>query len=103
MLLNEVKYGVREAAKLLGVGQTTLRMFMKKGQIPVIRFDGKLMFLQKDLEEFLQSHYGHVKVTTETRTSLPPLPAYVINSPHLKGIYSQNKIKHYSKTPTKAL
>jgi excisionase family DNA binding protein len=88
LLLNEVKYSIRQAAQLLGVGQTTLRTFMKNGQVPVIRLDGKLMFLQKDLEEFIQARYGHVKETIEIRSSLPALPAHIANSPHLKGIYS---------------
>ena len=47
---------VAEAARFIGVSQTTLRKWADEGQIPVYvnKANGYRLFLREDLEEFLR-------------------------------------------------
>jgi excisionase family DNA binding protein len=80
-LLHGQKWGVPQAAKALGLGQTRLREIIREGQIPVIRIMGKILILEQDLEDYLQGQYGTLR-PTEARASkgLPPLPKFVRES-----------------------
>lgn len=73
-LLYAKKLGIKGAAKMIGIGETKLREFIRNGELPALLIDGKYLLLEQDIEIFLQHHYGTV-TTTETnyerKTSLP--------------------------------
>ncbi len=85
-LLLARKLGVKEAAQVLGIGITTMRRVINAGEIPVIRIQGKILIMDSDLQGFLASHYGRLKISAhKSATScLPPLPKEVRESPFLK-------------------
>jgi excisionase family DNA binding protein len=90
-LLAAGKLTIKEAAKVLRMGETSLRRLIYKGEIHVIRIGAKIMLLESDLEAFLQRHYGTLKATSlRKQERLPSLPREVIESKHLTG----RKISH---------
>lgn len=56
-------FKIAEAARFIGVSQTTLRKWADEGQIPVYinRANGYRLFLQEDLEKFLSDMAKPVK------------------------------------------
>lgn len=85
-LLYQRKFGVPEAAKMLGISETNLRAIIRSGQIPVLRMTrAKILILERDLEQFLESRHG---VTTaksiKTVPKIPPAPDFIKGSEHLK-------------------
>lgn len=79
------KMAVPEAARQIGIGETKLREIIRRGDIPVIRILGKILLLERDLEVFLQSHYGSVKEPERKAfKGLPPLPKHVQESSLLR-------------------
>lgn len=86
-LLGAKKLTVPQAAKIMGIGQTKLRETLRKGAIPVIRIEGKIQLLERDLEAFIQGHYGTLKVAdVKMFNRLPPLPKHIADSELLKKI-----------------
>ena len=62
-IVYQKKYTVPEASKLLGISETSLRGIIARGEIPVIRIQkAKILILEQDLEEFIKSKYGVLKV-----------------------------------------
>ena len=82
-LLYEKKLTVPQAAKMFCLGQTNLRNLIKAGTIPVLRLgiSGKILILERDLADYLQGHYGPLKVSeTPSFNRLRPLPDYIAKS-----------------------
>jgi len=50
----------------MGIGATTLRRMITDGRIPVMRLDGKFLLLERDIEMYLQEHYGRIEVVKHT-------------------------------------
>jgi len=82
-LLHAVKLTVPQAAKALGIGETKMREIIRNGEVPVIRILGKILILDRDLENYLQGNYGALNPTKHEKGSsnngLPPLPEYIKN------------------------
>ena len=90
-LLGTAKLTIKEAAKVLRMGATSLRRLIYKGEIHVIRIGAKILLLESDVEVFLQGHYGTLKTTPlRSQGRLPDLPRDVIESKHLTG----GKVSH---------
>ena len=83
-LLSERKHTVPQAARMLGVGENKLREIIRKGMIPVLDLGGKHLLLERDLEAFLQGHYGAIGKAKPRNPGLPPLPQEVLESELLK-------------------
>jgi len=85
-LLDERKYSIKDAVKMLGIGVTTMRRIITAGEVPVIRLHGKILILERDLQELLTKHYGRLKSSANkpVRSHLPPLPKEVRESPYLQ-------------------
>ena len=81
-LLIQEKYGVKDAAKMIGIGQTKLREMIRNGEIPVLHIDGKYLLLEQDLEVFIQGNYGRIQPSKsyQVKPKLRPLPNDVIES-----------------------
>lgn len=62
-LLHQRKLSVPQAAKVMGIGETKLRELLRQGGIPAIRIMGKTLLVERDLDMYLQRHYGapHVR------------------------------------------
>jgi excisionase family DNA binding protein len=82
-LLHAAKLTVPQAAKALGIGDTKMREIIRNGEVPVIRILGKILILDRDLENYLQGNYGALNPTKHEKGSsnngLPPLPEYIKN------------------------
>ena len=83
--LRENKFGITEGAKRLGVSPTTLRRFIRNGDIPFLRVGGKIRLLERDLDAFLEGRYS---TTTPASFDQPRrrerLPDEVLHSKHLR-------------------
>lgn len=82
-LLGERKLTVPEAAKVLGMGTTSLRRLITEGRLPVLRMLTKILILESDLAAFLEDSRGTIAAVPAGRSGLPPLPAEVLESAHL--------------------
>lgn len=90
-LLGTGKLTIKEAAKVLRMGETSLRRLIYKGEIYIIRIGAKILLLESDVEAFLQGHYGTLKTTSlRSQGRLPDLPRDVIESKHL----TRGKVSH---------
>ena len=47
----------REAAEFLKVSRHTMLSYRQKGQLPYVQLCGKILYLERDLEELLQQNY----------------------------------------------
>lgn len=65
-ILEQKKLTVKEAAEVMKRSVTSVRRLIQNGKIPVIRFAGKDLLLERDLEAFLRDRY--VTVQTVART-----------------------------------
>lgn len=84
-LLGAGKLTIKEAAKVLRMGATSLRRLIYKGEIHAIRIGAKILLLESDVEVFLQGHYGSFQPRLyQRKDKLPPRPRHVIESEHLK-------------------
>jgi excisionase family DNA binding protein len=83
-LLRARKLTVKEAAKMIGVGETKMREFVRNGEIPTLLIDGKYLLLERDLEDFLRRRYGALKPVTVQRQGMPSLPKDIAESGLLK-------------------
>lgn len=84
LLLYQKKFGVRQAAELVGVRETSMRKFIRKGRIPALLYNGKYILLERDLEAFARSHYGEVKAAPPAPPARPMVPQWVRESNLLK-------------------
>ena len=83
-LIEARKYTLKEAGKLAGVSEATMRNEVKIGEIPVIRIGTKVMITDRDLEQYLQRHYLYEGIKESPSVGCPTLPDWVENSPLLK-------------------
>lgn len=80
-LLPIPKLTVPRAARMLGIGETKMWEILRKGGIPVIRIMGKTLVLERDLEAYLQGHYGPLRSPEKKPLKgVPPLPRHVQES-----------------------
>ena len=88
--LNANKLSITAAAKKLGIGETTMRRLVRRGEIPCIRYGSKYLFLECDLLAYQQSHYGRIQQPEVPAAHLHHAPPdYLKNSPHLKSILAK--------------
>ena len=83
-LIEARKYTLKEAGKLAGVSEATMRNEVKSGEIPVIRIGTKAMIVDRDLEQYLQRHYLYEGTKESPSVGCPSLPDWVEDSPLLK-------------------
>ena len=83
-LIEARKYTLKEAGKLAGVSEATMRNEVKSGEIPVIRIGTKMMVIEQDLEQYLQRDYLYVGIKESPSVGCPSLPDWVEDSPLLK-------------------
>ena len=83
-LIEARKYTLKEAGKLAGVSEATMRNEVKSGEIPVIKIGTKAMIVDRDLEQYLQRHYLYEGTKESPSVGCPSLPDWVEDSPMLK-------------------
>lgn len=59
-LVGEPKLTLKQAALAMGISVTTLRRLVAYGEIPVIQYDGRVVFLTRDIDEYLEGRYGRM-------------------------------------------
>ena len=84
LLLYQRKYGVPQAAELLNIGETKMRDLIRNGMIPVLDLDGKILILERDLEDYLKGRQKPLRKVERKSDKLPPLPKDVRESSLLK-------------------
>lgn len=52
---------VREAAKRLGLQETSLRKFIKQGRIPIVKIWGAVRIRPEDVERLIREGYREAK------------------------------------------
>ena len=82
-LLEERKFTITEAARVLSIGATSLRRIIANGEIPVVRMTNKTLILESDLESYLAASRGRLTETKPLPSRLPQLPHEVATSKHL--------------------
>ena len=82
-LIEARKYTLKDAGKLAGVSEATMRNEVKDGEIPVIKIGNKAMIIDRDLEQYLQRHYLYEGNIESPSVGCPSLPDWVENSPLL--------------------
>ncbi len=82
-LLGERKLTVQQAAKLMGIGSTSLRRIIAEGKLPVLKILRKVLILEADVEAFLQTSRVLVRQVAPKTQDLPALPGQVATSRHL--------------------
>lgn len=88
-LLCGKKLTVPQASKVMGIGETTMRELLRTGDIPVLRILGKILILERDLENYLHGHYGTLTPSHKSQkqsNDLTPLPKFVQESSLLKKV-----------------
>ena len=84
-ILHQRKYSIPEASKLSGISESSMRNSVKAGELPVLRVTrAKVLILESDLEHFLETRHGTIRIEKVTRSKLPVLPDYVTKSKYLK-------------------
>jgi hypothetical protein len=83
-LLFSPKYNITNASKMLSISESKLREFIKSGEIPVIKIEGKYLLLEGDLESFLVDRYGTLKPSTFKSSGITPLPSNIAESEFLR-------------------
>lgn len=73
-LLGERKLTLNQAASAMGLSKSTLRRMVSQGDLPVIRFDGRWLFLQRDIEAYLVGRYGRITKAKAPTRNKPLLP-----------------------------
>lgn len=82
-ILSERKLTIKAAAELMGLGQTSLRRLIREDSIPVIQMGGKILILERDIEEYLQQHRVVLRNAPVRKSRLPAAPEFVVQSKHL--------------------
>lgn len=85
-LLSDKKLGIKNAAVLLGVSASTLRRLVERGELPAIAMTSRLLFLERDLEDYLRAKRGFAKGRDDRPEVHPALPKHVLNSPYLRKL-----------------
>lgn len=83
-LLDQKKHTVPEAAKAMGIGQTTLRQLIAGGRIAIVKVGRKVLLAESDIESYLQSTHVYVRKVDSGQQPAPSLPEHVRESKHLK-------------------
>ena len=83
-LVEARKYSLKEAAKVAGISESTMRNEVKNGEIPVIKIGTKAIIVQWDLEQYLQRHRIVEGASATTPIGCQDLPDWVDNSPLLQ-------------------
>lgn len=79
------KLTLPEAADYMGIGGTTLRRIVRRGELPCLKLSTKQLFLQRDLEAYMQGHYGRMaQPQAPTNHAHAAPPDYLKDSPHLQ-------------------
>lgn len=81
-LLNERKLSIKQAAALMGIGQTSLRRMVRTGLLPVLKIGGKILLLDRDIESYLADCHVFMHETRGIRTRRVAEPEWVSNSAH---------------------
>ena len=55
--------GIAKASEILGVSKNTLYRYVKKQQIPFVRFNHRVFFVEEKLREFIEKHSFEPEVT----------------------------------------
>ena len=89
-LFHDNLYTIEEVAKRLRIGNSTLRRLIYQGQIKAIRIGGRILLPEKFIEEFMVSSVikPAVNVVEYQKPLKYRLPDEVLNSKHLKGVWS---------------
>lgn len=56
--MEPLAYRVIEAARVTGLAVPTLRLAIRKGELPVARFGRAVLIRRADLEDFIDRHLG---------------------------------------------
>lgn len=83
-LIDDAKLSIPEASKAIGISSNSLRRIIEQGRLPVLRILKKTLILASDVEKFLEESRCVITPTVQIKSRLPPLPAEVINSIHLR-------------------
>ena len=54
------KWGLSQAAEILGIGTTKLRRIVLDGEIPVVKIGGKYLLFERDIIKFVEGKYGKI-------------------------------------------
>lgn len=82
--LHQRKYSVPEAAKLLGISETNLRLIIQRGEIEVIRIlPTKVLISEAVLETYIKSKTGTIQIREVKQSRIPDLPDFVKTSKYL--------------------
>lgn len=82
--MNDTKLSIPQAARAIGISSNSVRRLIADGRLPVLRILKKTLILATDIEKLLKDSHCFVKAVKQSNNRLPPLPAEVINSPHLR-------------------
>jgi excisionase family DNA binding protein len=82
-LLDAAKLTVPQAARRLGIGETKMRAIIKSGSIPVLDVAGKILIIERDLEEYMRERHGIVRRAPICTTERSPLPDSIAKSRYL--------------------
>lgn len=82
-ILEERKLSIPEAARLMGIGTTSLRRIVSQGRLPVLKILRKVLILESDAKAFLRDSRVVVKRVVDGDSRLPALPESVAKSRHL--------------------
>ena len=83
-LLCARKVTIPQAARGMGIGITSLRRIIARGDIPVLKITGRTLLLESDVDAFIAASRVRVREITRPSDQLRPLPAEVAHSEHLK-------------------
>lgn len=85
-LLHEPKFGIREAAKMMKLGQTNLRRLIRNGELPVIRIGSKILLLESDMERFLNQRHVVIQPAPRRKKNPSALPDSIAASELLRNL-----------------
>jgi excisionase family DNA binding protein len=77
------KLTVRQASEMAGIAESTMRVEIHKGRIPVIKIGSKMMIIESDPEDYLRGHYGFVPQTKAPLKFSNRLPKHIAESEFL--------------------
>ena len=77
------KLTVRQASKMAGIAESTMRLEIQKGQIPIIKIGSKITIIESDLEDYLRGHYGFIPQTKTPLNFSNRLPKHIAESEFL--------------------
>lgn len=54
--MEPISYSVREAARIIGLGKTSVYQLIKAGRLPIVKIGERTLIRRCDLEELLDRH-----------------------------------------------